>query len=109
MLLCAALFTYAHLVHNQVPFQVTVSKAVMTVLPAICSHGHSASGGCAPAISALCCLLPAAVGMVRLVAALIQPFMPSLTRRIMQQMNLPLKAADLTEETVAGGRFCSMT
>jgi len=42
--------------------------------------------------------------MVRLLAALIQPYMPSMTARIMQQMALPLSAADLNEAMVAGER-----
>jgi len=42
--------------------------------------------------------------MVRLLAALIQPYMPSMTARIMQQMALPLSAADLNEAMVTGER-----
>ena len=48
----------------------------------------------------------AAVGLVRLLAALLQPYMPSLTARIMQQMALPLSAADLSDELLAGGWLC---
>eukprot|EP00775_Hariotina_reticulata_P006776 gene6776-6993_t len=47
-------------------------------------------------------LVAAGVGIVRLLAALISPYMPSLTDKILQQMNLPAGAADLSDELVAG-------
>jgi methionyl-tRNA synthetase len=39
--------------------------------------------------------------MVRLLAALLEPYMPSLTAKILQQLNLPPSAAQLTDELVS--------
>lgn len=44
----------------------------------------------------------AGVGVVRLVAAMISPYMPSLTARIMAQLDLPEDAAQLTDELIKG-------
>ncbi len=45
----------------------------------------------------LCC---AGVGVVRVVAAMISPYMPSLTSRIMAQLNMPEDAAQLTDDLI---------
>jgi methionyl-tRNA synthetase len=50
----------------------------------------------------LCLFLLLGVGLVRLLAALVLPYMPSLTAKILQQLNLPPSAADLTDDLVAG-------
>lgn len=42
----------------------------------------------------------AGVGVVRLVAAMISPYMPSLTARIMAQLGLPEEAAQLSGELI---------
>ena len=42
---------------------------------------------------------------MRLLAALVFPYMPSLTAKILQQLNLPPSAADLTDELVAGAAY----
>jgi methionyl-tRNA synthetase len=42
------------------------------------------------------------VGVVRLVAAMISPYMPSLTARILAQLDLPEEAAQLTDELIKG-------
>eukprot|EP00201_Polytomella_parva_P009407 CAMPEP_0175050128 /NCGR_PEP_ID=MMETSP0052_2-20121109/7098_1 /TAXON_ID=51329 ORGANISM="Polytomella parva, Strain SAG 63-3" /NCGR_SAMPLE_ID=MMETSP0052_2 /ASSEMBLY_ACC=CAM_ASM_000194 /LENGTH=595 /DNA_ID=CAMNT_0016314319 /DNA_START=12 /DNA_END=1799 /DNA_ORIENTATION=+ len=50
----------------------------------------------------LCATLVAGgVGLVRLLAALILPYMPSLAHKIRGQLNLPESALDLTDELVA--------
>jgi methionyl-tRNA synthetase len=41
------------------------------------------------------------VGVVRLLAALISPYMPTLTARILEQLALPASAANLTDELAA--------
>jgi methionyl-tRNA synthetase len=41
------------------------------------------------------------VGVVRLLAALISPYMPTLTAKILEQLALPPSAANLTDELVA--------
>jgi methionyl-tRNA synthetase len=43
----------------------------------------------------------AGVGVVRLLAALISPYMPTLTAKILEQLALPPSAANLTDELVA--------
>jgi len=40
--------------------------------------------------------------MVRLVAALISPYMPTLTARILAQLNLPEDAAALSDDLIKG-------
>jgi methionyl-tRNA synthetase len=40
------------------------------------------------------------VGVVRLVAAMISPYMPTLTSRILAQLNMPEEAAQLTDDLV---------
>lgn len=52
---------------------------------------------CLP-VAAVC----AGVGVVRLVAAMISPYMPSLTAAIMAQLDLPEEAAQLTDELIKG-------
>ena len=47
-------------------------------------------------------MLHTGVGMIRLIVGLIQPFMPSLATRAMQQMALPASAANLTDAIIAG-------
>lgn len=42
------------------------------------------------------------VGLVRLLASLISPYMPTLTDKILAQLNLPPEAAQLTDALVAG-------
>lgn len=42
----------------------------------------------------------AGVGVVRLVAAMISPYMPTLTARIMAQLGLPEEAAQLSDELI---------
>ncbi|KAJ9530763.1 hypothetical protein QJQ45_014926, partial [Haematococcus lacustris] len=44
----------------------------------------------------------AAVGMVRLVTALVAPYMPSFTKSVLAQMALPPSASDLTDALAAG-------
>jgi methionyl-tRNA synthetase len=41
-----------------------------------------------------------AVGLVRLLAALLQPYMPSLSAKLLQQLNLPSSALMLTDELI---------
>ncbi|WIA39334.1 hypothetical protein OEZ86_005446 [Tetradesmus obliquus] len=46
-------------------------------------------------------LVAAGVGVVRLLAALISPYMPTLTAKILEQLALPPSAANLTDELAA--------
>lgn len=52
---------------------------------------------CAP-----CTMSTAAIGCVRIVAALIEPYMPTLTEAILGQLRLPLEYARLSDELIAG-------
>lgn len=44
----------------------------------------------------------AALGYVRVLASIIQPYMPSLSEKIRIQLNLPPSALDLTDALIAG-------
>lgn len=43
---------------------------------------------------------PSAVGLVRLIAAMLQPYTPSLSTKLLQQLNLPETALMLTDDLV---------
>ncbi|KAL6747060.1 methionine--tRNA ligase, cytoplasmic [Haematococcus lacustris] len=47
-------------------------------------------------------IVAGAVGMVRLVTALVAPYMPSFTKSVLAQMALPPSASDLTDALAAG-------
>lgn len=49
----------------------------------------------------ICAAAAAGVGVVRLLAALISPYMPTLTAKILEQLNLPAAAANLTDDLAA--------
>lgn len=51
--------------------------------------------------NATCLLLALGIGIVRLLAALISPYMPTLTAKILEQLQLPPSAAMLTDELAA--------
>lgn len=46
-------------------------------------------------------VVAAAVGLVRLLAALLHPYMPSLAAKILAQLNLPDSALQLSDELIA--------
>ncbi len=55
-------------------------------------------------------LVTAAVGLVRVLAALIQPYMPSLSTKLLAQLNLPPSAILLNDELIqAGTHTCTHT